>query len=130
MGKKHRAETRGPWQSTGCRHEVTTETVTAGLRRIVCEGCGHVSIRYEGETVRIRQELPPRDLGFEESNIVIDLTAQPRVSLPACIACGSTAKFYTPHGVACSFHAWEAACEQDADIDEFWIPIAINRDAL
>jgi len=29
-----------------CRHEETLTTITGGLQRIVCESCGHLSIRY------------------------------------------------------------------------------------
>lgn len=34
-----------------CPHETTITTVTAGIRRVVCEACGHVSIRLD-------QDLP------------------------------------------------------------------------
>jgi hypothetical protein len=30
-----------------CPHETTMTTVTAGIRRVVCEACGNVSIRLD-----------------------------------------------------------------------------------
>jgi ribosomal protein S27AE len=109
-----------------------TSTVTAGLKRSVCGVCGYVSISFQEEAVRIHQEAsPPLVTPIEfEPEVLIDLTTQPRVKLPSCGECGSTARFYTPLGVACSYHAWEFASDQDVDIDEFWIPILIDRNAF
>ena len=80
--------------------------------------------------MRIHQDRPMPGTPDIEPDIVIDLTTQPRVTLPACRECGSTAKFYTPLGVACSYHAWEAASDQEDLEGEFWIPILIDRTAL
>jgi len=129
LGNINRAEADRS-SSVGCDHKTQTETVTAGLRRLVCEQCGHVSIRFEEDTVRIRQENPAPPERYEEPDLVVDLTTQPRVKLPGCTECGSTAKFFTPIGVACSYHAWEAASDQEGIEDEFWIPILIDRNAL
>ena len=32
-------------QGNDCRHPATMSTITAGLERVVCESCGHMSIR-------------------------------------------------------------------------------------
>ena len=34
-----------------CRHDEMVASVVAGIERIVCKSCGHVSIRYWGESV-------------------------------------------------------------------------------
>lgn len=60
-------------------------------------------------------------------DMVIDLNAKPRVTMKQCGECGSTALYYTPEGLACSYHAWEAASEQEGKGEEFWIPILIDR---
>lgn len=171
MGQRDRASYKGRAQAAQCQHANTISTTTAGLQRIVCETCGHVSIRYQGETVRIWPEVPVRESTveavepampvheveapvpagemesvvpsretpiaqpatheLEESeeapDLVIDLTSAPTVSLQSCGACGSTAIYYTPSGLACSYHAWEAASEQEATGVDFWIPILIER---
>lgn len=30
-----------------CTHEVTVTVISNGLERVICEQCGHISIRYE-----------------------------------------------------------------------------------
>ena len=116
--------------TSDCEHPHTTSTITAGLERVVCESCGHVSIRYQEDTVRIWQEAPtPSTQVSDGPDVAIDLTTRPSVTLKACGDCGSTALYYTPKGLACSYHAWEAASEQEATGQEFWIPILIDRSA-
>lgn len=44
LGGLHVAVTRT--SPAVCRHEQTLTTITCGLQRIVCERCGHVSVRY------------------------------------------------------------------------------------
>ena len=113
-----------------CDHSHTTSTIIAGLERVVCEVCGHVSIRYQEDTVRIWQEaVPPNTHDGEVPDLAIDLTTRPSVTLKTCGDCGSTALYYTPTGMACSYHAWEAASEQEGSGQEFWIPILIDRSA-
>lgn len=119
-----RAEER---QATKCEHLHTTTTMIAGLARVVCDDCGNVSIRYVEPTVRIWSQAPVPVDEEDEPNIVVDLTAQPRVSKPSCGQCGSTATHYTPVGIACERHAWEAASAQRDPGTEFWIPVLINR---
>ena len=114
-------------RAAGCEHQSTTTTVIAGLERVVCDDCNHVSIRYVAPTVRIWSQAPVPRPNEDESNIVIDLTAQPRVSRPTCGQCGSTATYYTPEGIACEKHAWEAASAQRSLGTEFWIPVLIGR---
>jgi hypothetical protein len=36
---------RRPRRVDECRHVNTIETISSGLSRVVCEGCGHLSIR-------------------------------------------------------------------------------------
>jgi hypothetical protein len=60
-------------------------------------------------------------------DLVLDLTTEPTVTLKSCSECGSTAIYYTPSGIACSYHAWEWASEQEATGVDFWIPILIDR---
>ncbi len=36
--------------SAGCAHRSTISATSAGLERIVCEDCGHMSFRYESVT--------------------------------------------------------------------------------
>lgn len=134
MGQRDWASYVGRPQTAGCDHPHTTSTTTAGLERIVCELCGHVSIRYQGETVRIWQGAPvPGSTPHESSesdkgpDLVVDLTTKPTVALRSCSECGSTAIYYTPTGLACSYHAWEAASAQEATGVEFWIPILIEK---
>ena len=109
-------------QATSCEHERTVTTVIAGLERVVCDDCGHVSIRYVEPTVRIWSQAPVPSYNEGESNIVIDLTAQPRVAKQSCGSCGSSASYYTPVGLACERHAWEAASSQQSLGVEFGIP--------
>ena len=33
--------------SDACAHPATIQVVSNGLERVICEDCGHVSIRYE-----------------------------------------------------------------------------------
>lgn len=33
----------------GCLHAASVTVVSAGVERIICEGCGHVSFRYLAE---------------------------------------------------------------------------------
>ena len=34
-----------------CPHLETTVTVTAGIRRVACRACGHISVEYQGNGV-------------------------------------------------------------------------------
>ncbi len=115
--------------SKTCDHPVTTSTVTAGLERIVCETCAHVSLRYRNEGVfwpdDPTDEMPPREKDRTEA--VVDLTDTPETKQPRCTACESPAVFITPYGVACSKHAWIAASKQDSMEGDFWSPLLIDR---
>jgi hypothetical protein len=101
-----------------CAHKSVLVTTTAGLERSVCEDCGHVSVRYVADTVKI---FPDFD----------DLTARVETGAvaerqPRCGKCESPAVFMIPRGLACSEHAWAAAARQDALGQELWIPIRID----
>lgn len=126
VGQHDRASHAEDPRSVDCDHARTVRTVTAGLERVVCELCGHVSFRYLEETVGVWQDAPPPDSIYQEGpNLVIDLRAQPGEK--ACGSCGSVAVFYTPHGLACGRHAWEAAAKQEGVGTDFWIPLLIHR---
>lgn len=124
MGDSNRIGSRRRAQSETCPHDVTTSTITAGMRRIVCEKCAHVSVEFVEATVRV---FPERD------DVEIDLTATdpaPRRTAPRrCFSCGGRAVFLTPEGLACPPHAWEAASIQEAIGEDIWIPIRIERTA-
>ncbi|MCI0678166.1 MAG: hypothetical protein L0Z63_03880 [Actinobacteria bacterium] len=102
-----------------CAHKNSITTVTAGLERSVCEDCGHVSVRFVAETVKIFPDYQ-------------DLTARVETSLeserqPMCGKCDTPAVFLIPRGLACAEHAWAAASRQDALGQELWIPIRIDN---
>ena len=101
-----------------CDHKVTTRTITAGLERLVCETCAHVSLRYHDQGA-FWPESPAED--------VVDLTEEPEPKQHPCTACESPAVFMTPYGVACNKHAWIAASKQDSMEGDFWIPLLIDR---
>ena len=115
--------------SKTCDHPVTTSTVTAGLERIVCETCAHVSLRYRSEGASWPDdptvEMSPREKDRTET--VVDLTVTPETKQHRCTACKSPAVFITPYGVACSKHAWIAASKQDSMEGDFWSPLLIDR---
>jgi hypothetical protein len=115
--------------SEKCDHSVTSSTVTAGLERIVCEACSHVSLRYRDRGTfwpdsPTELKPPPEPDPVE---ILVDLTEIPEPKQHRCTACKSEAIFLTPYGVACSKHAWIAASKQDSFDAEVWIPLLIDR---
>ncbi|MGA7097767.1 MAG: hypothetical protein WB245_09395 [Acidimicrobiia bacterium] len=76
--------------SKDCPHPSTLSTTTAGLERIVCESCGHLSVRYlDGldHPVDRRQFARPADrfqrdqpTATRGDHIVSDLTMGPTVN--------------------------------------------------
>lgn len=104
-----------------CAHTVTISTVNAGLERRVCETCGHVSIRYLSDAVKI---FP------DENDLAVDISDQETDSVPErtffCHRCHLVAEYMTPAGLACGAHAWGAASMQVARLGELWIPIRID----
>jgi len=36
---------------TDCIHDETVANAVAGIERVVCQSCGHVSVRHSGESV-------------------------------------------------------------------------------
>ena len=126
MGQPDEAGFAAQPRVSECSHPEVISTVTAGIERVVCQMCHHVSIRYLGATVRIWPEAP---VPSEESDpdMVIDLATKARVMKKTCGSCGSTARYYTPSGLACSVHAWEAASAQEGMGPDFWIPLLIER---
>ena len=93
-----------------CAHRNVLSTVNAGLERTVCESCGHVSVRFIDESVRVFSD-PPRET-----------KRRPQV----CGSCDQKAVFMVPTGLACAEHAWAAAASQDLVGDNLWIPIKID----
>jgi hypothetical protein len=58
-----------------CLHTETISTTTAGLERIVCEACGHLSFRYpevmsgpvdRDQFIRPADVLPPEPVQYDE----------------------------------------------------------------
>ncbi len=124
MGDGDAAGRDGKQPAQACWHSVTTSTVIAGIKRVVCETCGHVSVQYAERSVQGR---PERDEG--ETGSTSRLLRQ-RSSVPRkCHNCGARATFITPEGLACPAHAWEAASEQEATGSGVWIPIRIGEAA-
>ena len=122
MGNGRWANYLGRQVSRACEHTVAISTTYAGLERRVCEACGHVSIRYQSDVVKIF----PDDAGT-----TIDLTDSAEATeLPErtifCHRCHLVAEYMTPDGLACEAHAWGAASMQVARLGEMWIPIRID----
>ena len=112
-----------------CDHPLTTSTVTAGLERLVCDACAHVSLRYRDEGAfwpnDPMAETPPRE--EDRTETFVDLTDTPETKRHRCTACELPAVFMTPYGVACNKHAWIAASKQDSMEGDSWSPILIDR---
>ena len=53
---------RRTWRQSRCRHLVTVSVRSAGVKRVVCESCGHVSVHFlsdlEGDVDRISFARP------------------------------------------------------------------------
>lgn len=110
----------------GCSHGSTIVTITAGLAREVCESCGHVSLRYVEEGVRLRPTVEPViDLGPHTFDATIVLEGTSR--LRRCMHCAQPAVFLIPDGLTCDEHAWQAAARLDWDDGDPWVPIRIHR---
>lgn len=121
MGQSRWASYLGRQIAKGCEHKVAISTTYAGLERRVCQACGHVSIRYQSDVVK----LFPDDEG-----VTVDLTEPEKRDDPVntifCHRCHLVAEYMTPHGLACGAHAWGAASLQVARLGEMWIPIRID----
>lgn len=102
-----------------CRHRDTISTVTAGLERIVCERCGHVTVRYVRDTVKVYPELEDLTIGGQ---------VPPREHV-LCVLCDAKAEYLIPMGVACARHAWVEAARQDEMGFDLWVPIRLDRSA-
>jgi hypothetical protein len=96
-------------------------TVYAGLERKVCESCGHVSIRYLSDAVKI---FPDEDVFADDAREPEPDTEPERTIF--CHRCHFVAEYMTPSGLACGAHAWGAASMQVARLGEMWIPIRID----
>jgi hypothetical protein len=111
LGQRDEAGFAAQPRASECSHPEVISTVTAGIERVVCQMCHHVSIRYSGATVRIWPEAPVPSPD-SDPDMVVDLTT----------------RYYTPSGLACNVHAWEAASAQEGMGADFWIPLLIERD--
>jgi hypothetical protein len=101
-----------------CGHKKVISTLTAGLERSVCEDCGHVSVKFVSDTVKIFPD-------FDDLASRVETSAATERQ-PLCGKCDSPAVFMIPRGLACAEHAWAAAARQDALGQELWIPIRID----
>ena len=108
---------------TECGHPSTISTITAGLERVVCESCGHVSVRYIEATVRIYPELD--DLSAPDQHYEKPRIERPRIN--GCGWCSNPVEFMIPGGLACAEHAWKQASRQQVMGSEPWIPISIDQ---
>lgn len=124
----------GGKQVTDCEHRHNVTTITAGLARIVCEQCGRVSIRYEGEGAVWPEGSEAVVSGLATTQAPAAPKAVPQRApastpqkKPVCTRCGVPAVYITPWGLACGDHAWEAASAQDPLSDDFWIPLLVDR---
>lgn len=105
-----------------CKHTHTISTITAGLERVVCENCGHVSVNFIEATVHI---FP----GADEVTVP-GLSSEPAPKVErrrGCGWCESVVEFMTPSGLACAEHAWKEASNQQVMGSEPWIPIRIDQ---
>lgn len=110
-----------------CWHRSTLTTLIAGLERIVCEDCGHVSVRFVAETVKLYPDLEEMTARLPGQKMPEGTGAGGKP--PTCGDCAAPAVFITPRGLACPEHAWAAAARQDALGYELWIPIRIDQNA-
>ena len=102
----------------------------AGLERLVCDTCFHVSLRYHDQGAywpnSPTENAPPPEP--EATEIDVDLTETlPELKQRRCTACQAEAIYLTPYGIACSKHAWIAASKQESFVADFWIPLLIDR---
>ena len=105
-----------------CDHSHTVTTITAGLARVVCERCAHVSVHFVERAVQIYPNVGPlRDRQPPQ----IDLTEIE--SLQSCSLCSQLALYRIPSGLVCDEHAWQAAARIKWDEGEPWVPIRIDR---
>ena len=99
---------------TECRHKHTISTINAGLERIVCEKCGHVSVRFIESTVRIHPALEPLIQQIGDTSSL------------GCGWCSEAVEFMIPSGFACELHAWKEASKDQIMGTNPWIPIRID----
>ena len=110
-----------------CKHSKAISTEWAGLVRLACENCGHVSVSYSQEAVSILSRHMSMALqDGSESTPALDDPESKRPKYE-CSTCGARAIFMIPGGFACEAHSWQAASEQDPSEPEFWIPIRVAR---
>ena len=107
---------------TECEHRQTLRTITAGLERVVCESCGHVSVRYIEPTVRIHPDLD--DPTFPARSPTAS-SSEKGISGGGC--CSDSVEFLIPSGLACAQHAWREASTEQVTGSEPWIPISIDQ---
>jgi ribosomal protein L32 len=43
---------RGTRRTKRCHHQTTVAVVSAGVERVICSSCGHLSFRYVGHLTR------------------------------------------------------------------------------
>lgn len=107
-----------------CRHGHTITTITAGLARVVCESCGHVSVRYVENSVQMYPVMQRRYLPHPEAP---PSPVETGVGIRRCGLCTQEATFLIPEGMVCGEHAWQAAARISWEDGEIWVPIRIDR---
>ena len=116
------------WRSFGtCSHRSAITTITAGLAREVCEGCGRVRLRYVDTSVQIRPDLEPTTAELTEAMVFEARITFEDSRVRKCLLCGQQAAFMIPDGLVCDEHAWQAAARLDWDESDPWVPIRIDR---
>lgn len=116
------------WRSFGtCLHRSRITTITAGLAREVCEGCGRVRLHYVEASVQIRPDLEPTVAELSEAMVFEARITFEDSRLRKCLHCGQQAVFMIPDGLVCDEHAWQAAARLDWDESDPWVPIRIDR---
>jgi len=69
-----------------CRHTRTLSTTTAGLERIVCEECGHISVRFQDVGVGVPGQVEdPGVKQIEPDKASIVLAAREEISVPLLV---------------------------------------------
>lgn len=102
-----------------CSHSDTITTITAGLAREVCEGCGRVWLSYVETAVQIYYT------SSQQSAWSTGGGNEPNSSNRTCVLCSQLAIFLIPDGMVCDEHAWQAAAR--AGHSDLWVPIRIDK---
>lgn len=114
-----------------CAHRETITTITAGIAREVCEGCGRLRISFVEPAVRAETRRRSRPVDsvmrmLSDPRHADDETVAESLRFLKCRLCRQAAVFMIPSGVVCDEHAWQAAARLDWDYGDPWVPIRIH----